>query len=235
MNITQDELPIERALGLCWNVEDETLGFKVKFKKKPATCCGILSIVNSVYDPLGLGVPVVQPVKALMQKLCKLKLGWDDPIPQSEEKLWLMWMKQLPKLTTFQVPRSYKPECFGKVVHAKLQHFSDASLEAYGAVSYLRLQDENANVHCVLIFGKSRLVPMRSMSVPRLELSAATIAVRSDIMLREQLHIPELSAQSVFWTDRTTVLRYLNNEYRAFHTFVASRVQTIKDSSQVSQ
>ena len=235
MDIAQDELPTERALGLFWNVEDDTLGFKVKFKKKPATRRGILSIVNSVYDPLGLGVPVVQPVKVLMQRLCKLKLGWDDPIPQSEEKVWLMWLEQLPMLTTFRVPRSYKPKCFGKVVDARLHYFSDASLEAYGAVSYLRLEDENSNVHCVLVFGRSRLVPMRSISVPRLELSAATIAVRSDIMLREQLHIPELSAQSVFWTDSTTILRYLNNEDRAFHTFVANRVQTIKDSSLVSQ
>ena len=69
LDIAQDELPTERALGFCRNVEDK-LGFKVKVKKKTVTRCGILSIVTFAYDPSRLGVRVMQPVKVLVVKGC---------------------------------------------------------------------------------------------------------------------------------------------------------------------
>ena len=124
---------------------------------------------------------------------------------------------------------------FNLVVHAQLHHFSDASSQAYGAASYLRLMDESQNIYCILVFAKSRLVPVKAMTIPRLELSAATISVQLDKVLKEELQLSNLCQNSTFWTDSTTVLRYLNNKDKAFHTFIANRVQTIKDASEMSQ
>ena len=66
-DLTCDALPKEHALGLQWNVESDTLCFKVTVRSKPATRRGILSIMNSVYDPLGFGSPAMQPMKVLLQ------------------------------------------------------------------------------------------------------------------------------------------------------------------------
>ena len=75
------ELLLDRALGLQWCIETDTFKFKLKVKEKPPTKRGMLSIISSVYDPLGFLAPLVLPAKLLLQKLCRTKCDWDDPIP----------------------------------------------------------------------------------------------------------------------------------------------------------
>ena len=75
------------------------------------------------------------------------------------------------------------------------------------------------------------------MTTPRLELCTATIAVRLDEKLRPEFDFPCPFEPSVFWTDSVSVLRYspINNESSVFYTFVANRVQLIRDLSQPKQ
>ena len=235
LDLTSAALPKEHALGLQWNVEQDTLCFKVNVRSKPATRRGILSVVNSVFDPLGYGAPAILPMKVLLQELCKSKLDWDDPIPYDMEIQWKELLQQLPLLNSFSIPRCYKPEKYGSVVSARIHHFSDASEKAYGYVSYLRLVDDRDIVHCSLLIGKTKLAPLKSLTVPRLELCAATIAINLDQTLRQELQLPFELLPSVFWTDSTTVLRYIRNESAVYHTFVANRVQQIRNSSEVLQ
>lgn len=77
--------------------------------------------------------------------------------------------------------------------------------------------------------GKSRVNPLKQITIPRLELTAATIAVKVDKILRQELQIP--LQQSVFWTDSTTVLSYIGNESARFKTFVANRISLIRDAT----
>ena len=91
----------------------------------------------------------------------------------------------------------------------ELHHFADASSEAYGTASYIRMVDAQGNIHVSFVFGKSRLVPLKSVTIPRLELMAAVIAVNVDSMLRRELTVSIL--QSYFWTDSTRVLAYIRN------------------------
>jgi len=86
LNLLDDHLLKERALGRTWNVQNDTLCFKTKIKDKSKTRRGILSIINSLYDPLGFGAPVIQPLKVLIQKLGKLGLDCDEPILLKELK-----------------------------------------------------------------------------------------------------------------------------------------------------
>lgn len=75
------DLPIiERALGVQWNVASDTFSFSITIKDRPATRRGLLSVISSVYDPLGFVAPFVLPAKVLLQDLCKRKFDWDDPI-----------------------------------------------------------------------------------------------------------------------------------------------------------
>ncbi|KAL6455426.1 hypothetical protein MHYP_G00361280 [Metynnis hypsauchen] len=124
------------------------------------------------------------------------------------------------------------PACF-KAQHYELHHFSDASVSGYGACSYLRAVSESGEVHWSLVTGKARVAPTKVTTIPRLELSAAVVAVRTSDMLKKELEVECL--QEFFWTDSMVVLGYINNEARRFHMFVANRVERIKQSTESTQ
>ena len=83
LDLAEDALPTERALSVLWCVENDKFGFKVNVKERPCTRRGILSIVSSIYDPLGLAVPFILPAKLLLQDLCRKGIAWDDEIPDN--------------------------------------------------------------------------------------------------------------------------------------------------------
>ena len=126
-----------------------------------------------------------------------------------------------------------QPRSFDNIVSRQLHHFSDASQSGYGAVTYLRIVNGDGQIHCAFMIAKSRLTPLKTISIPRLELSAATVSIRLDRMMRKELQLP-IDA-SYFCTDSTTVLKYINNEDKRFHTFVANRVAVVRDGSDPSQ
>ena len=187
LDLGKGELPIQRTLGLHWDMKSDKFLFKVALKDKPNTHRGILSLASSVYDPLGFIAPIILPAKKLLQDLCKQKLGWDDQISDIEGKRWGKWKSQLANLSQITVDRCVKPACLGNLKIAELHNFADASQIAYGAVSYLRLVDVEERIHCAFLIGKSRLAHLKPMTVPRLELSAAVLAVQLDQTVREEL------------------------------------------------
>ena len=136
-------------------------------------------------------------------------------------------------MQNINIPRCYKPTDFGQIVEYTLHHFSDASETGYGQASYLRMINENGDVHCCLIFGESRVAPVKYVSIPRLELTAATLSVKVSDMLRKDLDIPVASEE--FWKDSQVVLSYISNEARRFKSFVANRVQFIRENTKVQQ
>ena len=226
----KDEPPEQRALGIQWCVKTDTFGFKICAKPRPPTRRGILSLASSVFDPLGFLAPFTLTAKQILQDLCRIKLDWDDEIPPECSPRWEHLLVDLPKLSSFGVDRCLRPADFGQVTSSQLHHFSDASEDGYGSVSFLRSVNEEGKIHCAFLFGKSRVTPLKAVSVPRLELSAAAKSVRHDKMLKREIEIP-LNTQSVFWTDSMSALRYVKNENRRFHTFVANRVSMIRDGS----
>ena len=150
------QLPVERALGVCWDVERDKFCFKIEVRSKPLTRRGLLSVVCSLYDPPGFVAPIVLPAKVILQDLCRRRLEWDDPIPDDERNCWLSWVKDLPKLEQLSVDRCLKPAGLGEIVSVQLHHFSDASQQGYGAVSYLRFLDDKDAMHCSFVMGKAR-------------------------------------------------------------------------------
>ena len=158
----------------------------------------------------------------ILQELCRKKIGWDEKVEGQALSDWKDWLAALPKLSEVAVRRCYKPDSFGEVSHAQVHHFSDASQCAYGAASYLRMIDTDGNIHCSFVIGKSRLAPLKAITIPRLELSAAVVSVKLDNMTRRELDLP--IEESIFWSDSASVIQLIQNQ-----TFVANRLSIIHD------
>ena len=115
----------------------------------------------------------------------------------------------------------------------EFHHFSDASHNGYGQCSYLRLTDSKDRIHCLLAMSKSLIAPLKPVTKPRLELTAAVVASKIGCVLRKELEYEEV--KETYWTDSKTVLGYINNDARRFHVFVGNRVQEIRDKTSPEQ
>ena len=114
-----------------------------------------------------------------------------------------------------------------------MHNFADASTSGYGQCSYLRVKDEDENVHVPLVMGKSRVAPTKITTIPRLELTAAVVSAKVAVMVQEELNYTKL--KQYFWTDSKVVLGYINNDAKRFHTFVANRVQVIRSNTDTKE
>ena len=232
LNLDLEKLPIDRALGMKWDTEQDIFSFRTIRDVTANTRRSILSVMSSLHDPLGLAAPMILPAKRLLQKLCREDLGWDDVIRSDHLNRWCEWTRGITGLSDVKVPRCVKPQHFSKVYSIQLHYLSDASEEGYGTVSYLRMADSQGNIACSILLGKARVSPLKTVTMPRLELTAATVAVKLHKQIKKELTLP--IHEVIFWTDSTIVLQYINNSHTRFQTFVANRLATIHDLSNPS-
>ena len=225
-DLCSEKMPIDYALGVKWDLDKDTFGFRMKEKFQPSTRRGILSYISSFYDPLGFAAPFVLKRKQILQGLCCDEFGWDDPIPDYVVDEWECWKSSLKHLEEVKIPRCFKTPAFGKVTEASLHHFSDACDYGYAMCSYLRLVDENGKVNCSLIIGKARVISLKKrQSTPRQELQAAVLSASVGSRIRKEIRCN--IDYELFWTDSQVVLGYVNNESKRFKVFVANRIRHI--------
>ncbi|XP_064646730.1 uncharacterized protein LOC135499716 [Lineus longissimus] len=217
-----------------WHVESDCFKFSVNLKDKPLTRSSILSTVSSIFDPLGLVSPVPLQGKTILQDLWHQKADWDDPIPDEIRMRWVKWRMELMTLKELQIPRCLKSMNFGTIQKAELHSFADASEYAYGQCSYLKLVDDGCGqVETALVMSKARVAPVKVVTIPGLELTAAVTCVKVGTFLNRELKIEDLQLR--YYTDSTVVLGYISNETKKFHIFVANRTQQIRDVSSPQQ
>lgn len=152
-------------------VEKDAFTFSIAIKQRSITRRGTLSIVSSIYDPLGFLSPIILSAKQILQNLCRIKLPWYEKIPLNIALRWQRWLDELIPLNTFKGEQMLNMQRF------------DASEVGYGAVSYLRRLNDKGEVNVAFTIGKVKVVPLKQTTIPRLELSAAVLAVRLDRML----------------------------------------------------
>ena len=214
-------------------VETDCFRFRIVIQDRPLTRRGVLSTVSSVYDPFAFVAPLILVGKQILQDLCRVNVDWDDPIPESLRLLWKGWRKELHILEELRIPRCFKPKDFGEVKSFELHHFSDASQSGYSQCSYLRVIDQQDKPHVSLVMGKARVTPLKSITVPRLELTAAVISTRVSQCLKLELDYQDVV--EVFWTESQVVIGYIYNEAKRLHMFVANRVKEIHGHSKPEQ
>ena len=235
-------LPAQRSLGVFWDLEADAFTFKVSLPQKPFTRRGVLSIVNSVYDPLGLVVPVMLEGRKILQQLVhmgertcdnKTPLAWDDPLPTQMMNRWMHWRNSLVELQHLSIPRCYHPKEFGTVTREELHAFSDASQDAIRAAIYIRQFNESNMMSTSLVYGQAKVAPVNPTSIPRLELCGAVLAVHAVQKVVKEIDM-EIS-EVIYYTDWKVVLGYIANESRRFYVYVANRVQLIRSLSTPEQ
>ena len=156
----------------------------------------MLSTTASLFDPLGFLSPVLLIPKIIMQQLCRLKLDWDEPTPDDLERQWLQWIGEMPLLQDQRIHRCLKPEHASGSFTTELHYFSDASEVAYGAVCYVKLLYDDGKIQVSLLIAKSRLAPIKLVTIPRLELCGAVLAVRLHEIVSKEL---QYSVSRVFF------------------------------------
>ena len=220
-----------KTLGVVWDTLSDELYIPLHVEVSICTRRGILSAVSSIYDPMGIIAPLILKAKLMLQTMCKNDCPWDT-LPSSELCLeFQRWCSTLKEMDGVTISRCHKPS--NEVVSVELHHFADASSIGYAACSYVRYVDIYGAISVHLMFGKSRVVPLKPvLTVPRLELIAATLSVQLAKVLRKEL---KLTTKEYFWTDSSIVLGYIKSETLTFKVFVANRVQRIRAGSDPNQ
>ncbi|XP_055633970.1 uncharacterized protein LOC129774278 [Toxorhynchites rutilus septentrionalis] len=235
-HVELDPDPAVRMLGLTWL--PKTDGLKLQFsvpEQHPTDTLSkrmVLSIIAGLFDPLGLVGAVITVGKLFMQRLWKFedangrKLDWDSPIPSRPRDEWREFHRQLPILNTISIKRCV---LVPDPIIIELHVFSDASEKAYGACAYLKSCNLMGTTHIALLSSKSKVAPLKTQSIPRLELCGALLATQ----LAEQISTAiKINPVVYFWTDSTCVLQWIRATPSTWTTFVANRVAKIQQTAE---
>ena len=187
----------------------------------------VLKLFPRLFDPLGLLLPFSIRARMYFSALARKKITWDEKLPHSS--YWEDWLADLRLLTHFQVPRSVQATCPGQ---AELHIFADASQEAYAAVSYLVVHSpKGASTN--IVFAKAHVAPSKPLSIPRMELLAAQLAVK--VRRTSLAHLKGNIARIHHWTDSLTVLFWLNDDSQRFQAFVYNKLHKIRAATSLTE
>jgi hypothetical protein len=222
-----------KVLGLEWDCVRDLIRFDFdhlteKAQNLEPTKRNVLSLLACIFDPLGLLSPIVAKAKILFQDICISSLDWDDVLTRSLRERWEKWLKDFEaKCVTVERYASVSDNSLGQSSGAKywLHGFGDASKRAYCAVIYLvTIVSDRAQVK--LVASKTRVSPIKELSIPRLELMAARILAQLMDAVRQALELEYKFEGVRYWTDSKTVLCWISNT-GSWKQFVQHRVDEI--------
>ncbi|XP_074028529.1 uncharacterized protein [Leptinotarsa decemlineata] len=214
-----------KVLGLQWNASADHFSFTICSKSVPCSKRNILSEIARIFDPLGFLSPLTLFAKMLIQHLWTLGIGWDENPPSEVTCIWNRIKDELPILSNISVPRFlFHTSSFSCTLHG----FADASEHGYAAVIYCRY--ETMDDICVsLICAKSKVSPLKTLSIPKLELSAACLL--ADLLFFViKIFDKQIPVSNIFaWSDSSTTLSWIRSSPHKWKTFVSNRVSRIQD------
>ncbi len=233
LSITDNSTLAVKTLGLSWHSSDDVLTISSPGHSSEVvlTKRNVLKKIATVFDPLGFISPFVVIAKILLQELWSRGYDWDDVIADEVAEKIEMWFRQLLDLENVRVPRCLREA--KTVLSQSVITFVDASLKAYGAVVYLKCEYEDTTTSCRMIASKTKVAPLKPMTVPRLELMGAILGLRLTQRLSPVLEIP--MSKVTFYSDSTDVLWWIRGHGRDFRSFIANRIGEIQMSTEPAQ
>ena len=221
-----------KVLGVRWNPMKDALIFDLTeianfARDLEPTKRNVVSVAAKFYDPFGFLSPVVIEFKLFFQELCRMKIGWDDPLNDELLKMWGKLLDGLEGVTALSLSRCYFQGVQERVVSCSLHGFGDASSKAYAAVIYLHVTTTTGS-YVKFVASKSRVAPAKELSIPRLELLAALVLARLIEHVKEALQLELAITDINCWTDSKVTLFWIKGEEKEWKQFVQNRVNEIR-------
>lgn len=217
-------------LGVKWlpNTDHYTFNVNTGQKIDKLTKRIILSKISQLFDPNGYVTPAIIPAKILMQHIWSENLKWDAKVPSHIENEWNQFWSKIGSLESIKIPRWAGVSNGTKL---QLHGFADSSIQAYGCSVLLRAVHPDGKITCHLIASKSRVAPLKQVTIPRLELAAAELLSQLMYSVRQAMelsHIPYF-----LWTDNTIALHWIGKPIHMLKLYVANRVKKIQELTDV--
>ncbi|XP_075162888.1 uncharacterized protein LOC142235521 [Haematobia irritans] len=216
------------TLGISWYTSDDTFRFEFRPSKSYShnTKRTILSLTSTLFDPMGLISPLIIKSKILLQKLWILKCDWDESVPQEIDSAWTNILADYHNLPQLKISRFIR---LTNLIDLQVHGFGDASTKAYGCCLYFRCIDSFGNVVTNLVASKSRVVPLKTRSLPRLELCASHLLAIFWNQLKDHFNFSISTIN--FWSDSQITLHWIRTHSSTLSTFVGNRVSEIQNLS----
>ncbi|XP_062541914.1 uncharacterized protein LOC134209909 [Armigeres subalbatus] len=231
----------EKVLGMWWNTSTDCFTFKISPRYDPElmsvqrrpTKREVLRTLMMIFDPLGLIGHFLMFLKVVLQEIWRTSVGWDDHIEEKQFGMWMQWLKVLPEVATVEIPRCYRTATsIDSTNEVQMHIFVDASEKGFAAVAYLRFKQGDI-IETALVGSKTRVAPIKFLSIPRSELQASVIGVRLANSIAQSLSVK--INRRFFWTDSSDVISWLKSDHRRYSPFVAFRVSEMLEASDVSE
>ncbi|XP_071874181.1 uncharacterized protein [Bombus fervidus] len=225
------ESPTLKTLGVFWDSHDDAILYSVESKISIShiTKRSISSVIAKIYDPLGLLAPVIVRAKILLQRVWALKVDWDESLPSDLHSEWKRYYSQLSLLNNIRFPRK---AIIKASVNIELHGFCDASEKAYGACVYVRTTNGDGIIQTTLLTARSKVAPLKTQTIPRLELSGALLLTSLMSVVKHSL--TTRISRIVYWTDSSIVLQWIKSSAHTLKTFVANRVSEIQSKTNIN-
>ncbi|GFV83705.1 integrase catalytic domain-containing protein [Trichonephila clavipes] len=218
-----------KTLGLLWKPHPDSFAFNISPMTSNCdnlivTKKSVISTIARIFDPLGLIGPVITRAKILLQSLGQLKLDWNDPLPSNLVSYWKSFIDALESINCLDIPRYCLQD---KSIRTELHGFSDSSEKAHGAALYLRCINTSEEISVGLLCSKSKVVPLKSITIPRLELCGAVLLSK---LLKRTLDAFKVNISQIYlWTDSSIVLAWIKKPLAQLKIFVRNRVSIIQE------
>ena len=216
-----------KALGVAWETNDDKLTLTAQIPDRPFTRRGVLSSVNSLFDPIGMAAPIILGGRVLQREMMthdvESPLDWDSPLPEDLRAAWIKWKESVDGFH-LSIPRCLFPD--SSLKEPRLYAFSDASAQAIGFVIYASCLNNDGDRIVSFVTAGSKVAPKSATTIPRLELCAALEASIALKNVQRELNVP--MAEISCFTDSMIVLGYMHNARKAFSRYVTRRIQAIQ-------
>lgn len=185
----------------------------------------MLSIIAKIFDPLGCLAPVIISAKLLIQEVWTLKVDWDQQLPPDVIRKWTEFLDNLQELAKLEVPRWMNMTSTGQL---EIHGFCDASSKAIAAVVFCRNADSDGIVTTRFMCAKTKVAPLKRLTIPRLELSGAVLLTK---LVKQVLRVLQRDDLRIYlWTDSTITLTWITAHPSRWKEFVHNRVCFIQDT-----